>query len=172
MRAALLIPALFAALCAAAPAAAQDPATDPKCATVRVAIPPEFAGWSMRTPVAAGAAPRNAPVLPLGRGADLSLAPFTPVFAPGKPAEPGTSGGLAMFQVTRAGTYRVALGGGAWIEVVRQGRALPSVAHGHGPMCSGIRKVVDFRLRPGRYILQLTGSASTSLPVLIARKAA
>jgi hypothetical protein len=169
MRAALLIPALLAAT----PALAQDPATDSRCATVRVAIPPEFATWSERTPVTAGTTPRTAPVLSLGRGADVTLAPgFAPVVVPAKAAQPGTPGGLAMFQVARAGTYRVALGAPAWIEVVRQSRALPSVAHGHGPMCTGIRKIVDFRLRPGRYVLQLTGAPAATVPVLIARKPA
>lgn len=169
MRAALSI----AALLAATPALAQDPATDPRCATVRVAMPTEFATWSDRTPVTAGTTPRTAPVLSLGRGADVTLAAgFVPVATPAQAAAPGTPGGLAMFQIARAGTYRVALGAPAWIDVVRQGRVLPSVAHGHGPTCTGIRKIVDFRLRPGRYVLQLTGATAPTLPVLIARKAA
>ena len=77
-----------------------------------------------------------------------------------------------MFQVARAGTYRVALGTSAWIDVVRAGRALPSQAHGHGPACTGIRKIVDFRLTPGRYVLQLSGTMATTLPVLIGRSEA
>lgn len=151
----------------------QDSA-DPRCATIRPAFPAELAGWSTRAPLVAGTAPRNAPVLLVGRGADVSLAPgdqLQPVAAPGRAPEAGTSGGLLMFQVARAGTYRVALGGPAWIDVVRRGRALASTGHGHGPACTGIRKIVDFRLAPGRYVLQLTGSVATSLPVLIGRRA-
>ena len=59
--------------------------------------------------------------------------------------------------------------GNAWVDVVRAGRALASSAHGHGPACTGIRKIVDFRLQPGRYVLQVSGGTSASVPVLIAR---
>ncbi|NJR79034.1 homogentisate 1,2-dioxygenase [Sphingomonas sp. 36D10-4-7] len=159
----------------ASPAPVQDAATDPKCATVRPAFPAGFGGWSTRAPLAAGRAPRNAPVLAVGRGVDLSLHPLAqvqPVAAWGREAAADSSAGLAMFQVARAGTYRVALGNAAWIDVVRAGRSLPSSAHGHGPACTGIRKIVDFRLTPGRYVLQLSGSAAAALPVLIARSEA
>lgn len=162
--------ALLAPLFLAAPALPQDTAVDPKCATMRVAIPPEFAGWSERIPVTAGGAPRTAPVLTVGRATDLTLLAteeFTPVVQPGKMADVHTSGGIAMFQVTHAGTYRVALGSGAWIEVIQARKSLTSTAHGHGPMCTGIRKIVDFRLKPGRYVLQLSGSPTPVIPVLI-----
>lgn len=108
-----------------------DPATDPRCTTVRAAVPAGFAGWSTRVPLTAGAAPRNAPVLTIGGGADLRLAAFTPAMAPGKEPAPGTLGGLALFEVRRAGTYRVGLGTGAWVDVVRGGRPVASSAHGH-----------------------------------------
>lgn len=165
------LPAAFC-LVAALPAAAQDPATDPQCATVRVAMPAGFSGWSMRAPLASGRAPRSAPVLVVGRGADLSLHPVVQVRALlpwGKAPAAETQGGLAMFQVARAGTYRVGLGSAAWIDVVHAGRTVPSSAHGHGPMCTGIRKIVDFKLKPGRYVLQISGSAAPNVAVLIAR---
>ena len=166
----ILLP-LAALLLAGAPQAA-EPAADPKCATVRPAFPAGFGGWSTRAPLAAGASPRTAPVLAVGRAADLTLHPLadvTPVAPWGKPPAPGGQAGLAMFQVARGGTYRVALGSAAWVDVVRAGRALASSAHGHGPACTGIRKIVDFRLQPGRYVLQVSGGTSASVPVLIAR---
>jgi hypothetical protein len=168
MRILLLSPALLLA----APALAQDPASDPKCATVRPAFPAGFGGWSTRVPLSAGASPRTAPVLAVGRGADLSLHPIAqvaPVAPWGKVPAADASAGLAMFQVAHAGTYRVALGGPAWVDVVRAGKPMAAVAHGHGPACTGIRKIVDFRLRPGRYVLQLSGGGMASLPVLIAQ---
>lgn len=171
MRLAISIPLL---LLAATPAFAQDPATDPGCMTVRPAFPAGFGGWSVRTPLTAGASTRSAPVLVIGRGVDLRLTGAertTPAAAPQKPTEPGATAGLALFQVTRAGTYRIALGSAAWIDVVRSGKPVASAAHGHGPACTGIRKIVDFRLTPGRYVLQLTGTQAPSVPVLIARAA-
>lgn len=163
-----------AMLLGATGAAAQDAASDPRCATMRPAFPAGFGGWSTRTPLTAGTAARNAPVLPVGRGTDLTLAPadrFVPLLPPGRAAEATSAGGLVMFQVSRAGTYRVALGSPAWVDVIRGGRMVASTAHGHGPMCTGIRKIVDFRLRPGRYVLQLSGSATPTLGLLIARAA-
>ena len=47
--------------------------------------------------------------------------------------------------------------------------AAVSVAHGRGPACSGIRKMVDFALEPGLYVLQIAGNGGPSLPVMIAR---
>lgn len=168
--------ALLSATLLATPAIAtpQDTGVDPRCAMVRPAFPAGFAGWSTRTPLTAGIAARNAPVLPIGRGADLTLAAgarFVPLLAPGKAADAASAGGLVMFQVPRAGTYRVALDSPAWVDVIRSGRMVAASAHGHGPMCTGIRKIVDFRLRPGRYVLQLSGSATPTLALLIARAA-
>lgn len=157
-----------------APIAAPAPEPTVDCSTVRVAMPREFAGWGMRTPLMAGTAPRNAPVLPIGRGADLTLSATSAVTAPaapGKAPAADSRSGLAMFQVSRAGTFRVALGAPAWIDIVQAGRVIASTAHGHGPVCTGIRKIVDFRLSPGRYVLHLSGAETATVPVLIARAA-
>lgn len=162
--------ALLALPLAPLPALAQEHA-EPRCDIIRPAFPPELSGWSTRSALAAGKSTRSAPVMVVGRGIDLRLAAagsVTPPVTPKKLAEAGDTAGLALFQITRAGTYRVALGGPAWIDVVRAGKALPSTAHAHGPMCTGIRKIVDFRLRPGRYVLQLTGTQAPTIPVLIA----
>ena len=78
-------PAVALATCVAAtwfaplPASAQDASSDAKCATVRPAYPAELANWSVRAPLSAGRAPRNAPVLSVGRGVDLTLHPLAQV---------------------------------------------------------------------------------------------
>lgn len=164
---ALLIPVLFAA----PPLRAQEPISADICAAARPAFPIGFEGWSTRTAFDAGSGTRTAPVIQVGRAAELRLVSFdrlAPATAPGRSADAGSNAGMALFQVARAGTYRIALGAPAWIDVVRAGRALPAAAHGHGPACTGIRKMVDYRLSPGRYILQLTGAQATTLPVMIA----
>ncbi len=64
------------------------------------------------------------------------------------------------FHIDAAGTYGIALDQRGWIDVIplAKGSApLKSVAHGHGPDCSSIRKIVRFRLEPGDYRLALTG---------------
>lgn len=136
------------------------------------AVPAELVGWARMTDVTAGGNATGAPMLTIGVGARASLLP-TPKVAyplpPEKPGDPAGSGGLFAFAVPVAGRYRVALGSGAWIDVVRDGIAVTSAAHGHGPDCSGIRKMVDFDLRAGRYLLQIAGNAGPTLPLMVDR---
>jgi hypothetical protein len=132
-------------------------------------VPRGLEGWRTMTPVAAARAPV---AIGVGQGVRATLLPQTEVtysVAPAKPGARGTSGGVFAFEVARAGRHRVALAAGAWIDVVQGGRALPSKAHGHGPECSAIRKIVEFDLGPGRYLLQIAGSPFATLPLLIAR---
>ncbi|MGK6324222.1 hypothetical protein ACMGDM_14225 [Sphingomonas sp. DT-51] len=171
----LLIPLLAAAVQAPAtvPVATtgSDQPVGQRCTPTRAPLPTGMSGWSHRAALAAGTSTRSAPVIVIGRGADLRLAPaerVTPAVASPKTPDEGDTAGLALFQVSRPGTYRVALGDAAWIDVVQAGRALAASAHGHGPSCSGIRKMVDFQLEPGRYVLQLSGTKASSLQVMIA----
>ncbi|MGN5374127.1 homogentisate 1,2-dioxygenase [Sphingomonas hankookensis] len=78
-------------------------------------------------------------------------------------------GGIFRFVTTQPGRYRVALGGGAWIDVVDGTHGVASVDHGHGPACSGIRKMVDFDLPAGTHVVQITGSREDSLTMMVAR---
>ncbi|MBB5984448.1 hypothetical protein [Sphingobium lignivorans] len=137
------------------------------------ALPAHLAGWSApvaRVAARDAASAQAAPLVP-GQAVDLALAPVREVrFAaePGKHPDPESHAGLAGLTVTKAGKYRVAADSPVWIDVVAAGRPLPSAGHGHGPACSGIRKMVDFQLEPGRYLLQIAGSAGASARVLVA----
>ena len=138
------------------------------------ALPPELAGWASATPVtaAATAADLSRAIVTIGRRADLALSPSAKiVFAvtPGKAPAATTSGGMASFTVATAGTYRVALGTAAWITIAKDGAVLQSVAHKHGLGCAGVRKMVDFTLTPGTYVLQIEGAPATVAAVLIAK---
>jgi len=130
--------------------------------------------WQGARPIDAarnfGAHPR--PDLALSEPADVALVPAeTMILAapPGKPVAPGERGGLLGFHIALTGTYRVALGSKAWIDVVRQGRSLPSAAHAHGAPCSGVVKQVDFALVPGDYVLQIREAATPRVSVLLSR---
>jgi hypothetical protein len=151
------------------PAAASSPA--PICTTAATP-PPELAGWTHRTPQAAGAVVDSAPLLAPGAAADLTLMPVGGVHfvVPlGRMSAPADKGGLLTFRAPAAGTYRVALGAGGWIDMVRGTTSIPSSAHGHGPDCTGIRKMVDFPLEAGLYTVQVSASAMDVMPVLIVR---
>lgn len=167
-----LLPALLLLAAAAdpMPQAPAAPATD--CAAAPAALPPALAGWPAPSPLAAARnGDASAAVLTIGQAADLTLSPTPRVDYPVRPERPGGSvsyGGIVRFSVARAGVYRVALDSGVWIDVIADGARLESVAHGHGPDCSGIRKMVDFRLEPGTYLLEIAGSGAPSLRVMIA----
>ena len=152
--------------------AVQDPATDPACMNVRAAIPAGLSGWSEQIPVTAGTKNGDGATLSLGqaatvtlhRGSTLTLAP-----APAKPPAPDSFGGTLAFSIAQAGTYRVALGGSAWVDILRDGKRMISTAHDHGPKCTGIAKIVDFKLDPGTYVVQLSNAKSNAIAALVVK---
>ncbi len=73
-------------------------------------------------------------------------------------------------EIAEAGTYGFAPSIGAWIDVARGGQVLQSTAHGHGPACSSIRKIVDFRLEPGSYTITLSRTDAPSARLLVFRR--
>lgn len=150
------------------------PEAQPTCPRDAAPIPPELAGWSGRKPMTAAidaASLAGAPLTP-GNAVDLALAPTPGVTYVLRPSRPGGSvshGGMVAITIGEAGTYRVAIGSAAWLDIVRDGASLESVGHGHGPACSGIRKMVDFALKPGSYVLQIVGNGATTLPLTIVK---
>jgi hypothetical protein len=77
-------------------------------------------------------------------------------------ATPGSFAGLAALDVARAGTLDVLLSARAYVDLIRDGRPLPSASHGRLE-CGGIFKRVSFTVRPGRYAVQLTESEARSI---------
>lgn len=133
--------------------------------------PPQMAGWATPAPLRAGADAALAPTLVPGKAAAVALLPTSDVhypLHPEKPAAQGSHGGVLALDVARAGTYRVAIGSGAWLDVVgKDGAGVISTAHGRGPDCTGIRKMVDFPLTPGRYTVQISGSAAAQITAMV-----
>jgi hypothetical protein len=154
----------------APPAFAQEAAPAP-CPATPAALPAELAGWASATPVtaAASAADIGKAQIPVSSQADISLLPAAQVqfVTPEKAPLPGTSSGMVHFTVLSARTYRIALGAGAWIDVVHDGKAIASGAHGHGVPCTPVRKTVDFALTPGDYVLQIAGNHDAVISVMI-----
>lgn len=144
------------------------------CAATPATLPPELAGWPSRRPITASsdASGLRAATLGIGSAADATLKSTGEIRYVMRPEKPGGSvsyGGLFAFTVEQAGTYRVALGSGAWVDVLKGRSAVTSTAHGHGPDCSGIRKMVDFPLTPGRYTLQIAANGEPAVSLMIAR---
>lgn len=143
------------------------------CPAKPTPLPAALAGWSTMTTVTAGATAATAATLMLGRGVRATLRAAATVTLPlplpvGKPTATGSSSGVFAFDVPTAGRYRIALGAGVWVDVGANGKTLMSVAHGHGPACSTVRKTVDFDLNRGRHLLRVVGSAAPALALMVA----
>jgi len=159
----------------ALPLAAQEmPMAAPVCPQNAEPIPPELSSWSHKTPLTAARdeASLGSAVLAPGAAVELTLAETPAVSYIVRPSHPGGSvshGGMLGVAIATPGTYRVAIGSGAWVDLVKGKILLESTGHGHGPNCSGIRKMVDFALQPGSYVLQIAGNGEAHIPVLIAK---
>lgn len=125
-------------------------------------VPAELTAFAHPRVAAAGAVlvPGQAVRVTLVRDAALPVAPE-------KAPPAGSHGGTFALTVAKAGPYRVVLDGPIWVDVVRDGRRLAPVGHGHAPPCSGARKLVAYDLASGRYAVQLSGGAGTAATVMI-----
>lgn len=154
----LLLVAVLAA--AALPVHAETPET-PTCSTaLNSALPDKWADWKAPETVPAAVTPATQPEILLDRAYTAPLAATAAVqyaVKPGK-VKDATYGGLFMLTIEKAGVYTVALDQAGWIDVVKDGKALKSSGHGHGPACSTIRKMVDFKLDPGHYTIQISNA--------------
>jgi hypothetical protein len=149
---------LLFGLLAATPA---TPPATPLC--LRAEIVQGFEAWPQR----------GGPIPELGRPATLRLAPtasvnFSP--PPERPATPGRYGGVFPLKITRAGTYAVALSAGAWIGISDGKAQVAATGHDHAPICSGIAKIVAFRLEPNDYLLQLSNAEAPMLKAMVVAK--
>lgn len=142
------------------------------CPATPPPLPPVLAGWrqSGGSILAAHRADdRRADPLPIGRRVEVKLLSEQSVEydAPPNGKAPGREGGVLIVAVPTPGRYRIVLSAAAWIDLVGAGNAIASVGHGHGPDCSGIRKMVDFDLQAGRYTLQLSGAQAGTIGVMV-----
>lgn len=109
-------------------------------------------------------------MLTAGQTARVALHPVkdvTYIMAPQKPGEAASQGGLLAVAIADAGTYQVGVSTGAWIDVLQNGAAITSTAHGHAPNCAGLHKMVDFPLAPGRVVIQISGNADATLQIRV-----
>jgi hypothetical protein len=150
-------------------AAAPMPAADPACASPAPLAEP-WTSWNQSGQVKAGALVAGAPALILGKPVAASLTPTAYVqfaVAPAKGAKEG-NGGLFTLSLKHAARIGIALDGPGWIDVLTGQTAQASVDHGHGPPCSGIRKIVWFDLAVGRHIVQLAGAKASTVRIMAA----
>jgi hypothetical protein len=163
---------------AASPAAAlaQEAGPKPTCTAMDANLPSALAGWMGRADLAAAVTADDAgkASLPIGKGVNAQLKHTSEVSFPVLPEKPGGSvsySGLYEINVKTAGNYQVSLGSGAWIDMAADKAFVDSSAHAPGPACSTLKKTVIFPLKPGKYLLEITGNGDPVLPVMVSQAA-
>lgn len=167
----LLVPVLLLAPGAAvaeepdAPAAADCPAKP-------APLPDGLVGWS--APSTDRAMTKYYPRAHWLRGLNTRLA-LNPidrvayVTVPEKAIEPNSYGGLMSVRVQKPGRLKIALGERAWVDLVKGGKRwtlVPSAAHGHGPACTSIAKIVEYDVEPGHYVIQIVNAPAAKLQAM------
>lgn len=166
------LPALLLLACSAR-VAAQHP--EPACATVSNAnLPADLAAWAKPAEALEAGADRAAPVLPLGKPMDLALKPSADVRFVAMPeqkrAPENAHAGLVKLNIPAGGIWRVAASGPVWIDMLSASGPVASSNHGRMAPCTSLRKVVEFPLTAGEYLLQLSGNPGPELRLMVAPK--
>ncbi len=155
---------LLIALLATAPAFAQQPTG---CATLKWPLDRERALLAKPSQVVSGAegvqasSPIAVALQPLA-AAKLPQAPSrTPKYSD------SYAGFLKASAPASAGTYRITLSHGAWIDVIQDGRTLRSVGFTGAKGCDGVAKSVKFDLAAAPYVIELSGTAAHSIALVV-----
>lgn len=105
-------------------------------------------------------------------GLSLKLRPASGVaFAapPSRPSKPDAKAGVVSFEVPGEGLYQVTIASDGWVDVVQGGAVVAADSHTGSRGCSGLRKSVRFKLRPGAATIQVTGADGEAMAVGIRR---
>lgn len=136
-------------------------------------VPPlaePWTNWTQSWTAVAGTQQSGAPSLLLGKPVTATLSPADYVQIATDPGKDGRQGfgGIFTLSVKQAARVGIALSDRAWVDVVSGTEKLTSVDHGHGPDCSGMRKIVWFELPPGRHVVQVSGSNVREIRIMAA----
>ena len=152
--------ALLLGAMTASPALAAETSACPATAQ----LPPEWAAWAVPRPAPADRvlSPNAAYKITLAPVSEIELTGFD-----GNELPEGSRGAVFELAVPRDGTYRVTVADPMWIDLIGPNGVVESSAHGHGPDCSGLGKIVDFPLQQGTYRLELSAAEVPSSAVMV-----
>jgi len=85
-----------------------------------------------------------------------------------RPPKTGSHAGFVNVAApAKAGTYRVTLSAGGWIDVFQNGKEVKSGDFSGVTGCAGIRKSVKFDLAAAPYVIAITGVTADTVSVAI-----
>ena len=116
-------------------------------------------------------AAQTPPPVPTCGAVDAALRPIAELQAavPPHQARDGgaTTGARLDLEIAAPGSYEILVDHAAWIDLVQGDAALRSTARAQAMPCTTVRKIVDFSLSPGRYVIQLSGTTAASARLLV-----
>jgi hypothetical protein len=80
---------------------------------------------------------------------------------------PNAHKGILSLRIPADGYYWIAASGGLWIDVVSGGAIAESTDNGHGPHCASIAKSVQFMLKAGDAMIQLSDNRGAQVDLMV-----
>lgn len=151
------------ALLMAAPALAQEPAG---CDKFKWPLDHERALLAKPSETASGSEAT------LGAAVMLALVPLADAKLPVAPSRPpkfpdSYAGFVHVSALPQAGTYRVTLAHGAWIDVIQDGKALKPAAFSGASGCEGLAKGVKFALAAAPFVVEISGTSARAIALVV-----
>ncbi len=160
-------------LVAAAPLMAQAHGVTASCADISMRnLPEKLAGWGKQPAMErAGATAAEAPLVMPGAKMELTLLPATLVTLAHPPGQQRTAdaphAGIIAVDVPADGIWLIAASKPVWIDVLAGGHPVEALKFGNLAPCTSIRKVVEFPLKAGRHLVQLSGNPGSVVEIMI-----
>jgi hypothetical protein len=151
------------ALLMAAPAWAQEPAG---CDKFKWPLDGERALLAKPSETASGGEAS------LGAAVMLALVPLAEAKLPVAPSRPpkfpdSYAGFVRVSALSQAGTYRITLAHGAWIDVVQGRGALKPTAFSGSTGCEGLAKSIKFELTAAPFVVELSGTSAHAVALVV-----
>lgn len=168
---------LIAATCIVfSPVSAQPgrQAPPPGCRAWDADLPSQWAPWADRAlavTAASSSADAVRSAIVAGKRYSVTLAPAKTVRmaieTPDADPPPNAHKGILSLRVPSDGYYWIAASGGLWIDVVAGGAIVESTDFGHGPQCASFAKSVQFMLKAGDAIIQLSDNRGAQVDLMV-----
>ena len=114
----------------------------------------------------------DAPALADGTAYNLALVPLAAAHLPQPPEhkpkmDPSKAGYLRFGPPGTAGPFQIAISQAAWIDIVQDGTYIKPTAFSGASDCPGVRKSIRFKLAPAPFTVQISGTAASSIALLV-----
>jgi hypothetical protein len=108
----------------------------------------------------------------LAAAVTLALVPFADAKLPAPPSRApkfpdSYAGFVRVSALPKAGTYRITLSHGAWIDVVQDGQELKPGAFTGAKGCDGLAKSVKFELAATPFVIELSGTSAQAIGLVV-----